>query len=205
MIRSLRGFTLVELLMVITIICILAGLLIPGLGILKRKQREAETLRLMNEMQYTLSVYLSTYPLLGEPPALTFEDQPWEFLGLRQLRLDEKPMLNLPAKYLATSTGSSVVKAIDGILIRDAFRMPFVWATINLPAGTPRYSNGIALVSQAGTKAFPKDDLIMIFTNNSGAWRKMTWAEIVSTSGKATKTIDEQVVTDLKAIWELKL
>ncbi|MBA2480969.1 MAG: type II secretion system protein [Planctomycetes bacterium] len=203
--RNVRGFTLIELLVVITIIAILAGLLMSGLSLLKRSQKQVETLRIMNEIGLAISTYMGTYPILGEPGTLNFEDEPWEFLGKRELAMIKPPYIDLPHKFLCTATGGSVIRQTDGVKILDSFRMPLVWAMINLPNGAPRFTHGVAMISQSGTKNDPKNDLILVYTNEVGTWRKLNWQELTSLEAKVPKSVDEQVIIDLKAIWQTKL
>ena len=72
-----RGFTLLELLVVITIILVLAGMVIAGVGIALKMQAKAKTTKMIADLGFSLSNIRQTtgqYP--GEKTALEVEPSP---------------------------------------------------------------------------------------------------------------------------------
>lgn len=67
-IRKNKGFTLVELLIVVAIIAIIAGIVLGSLSESRIKGRDASKIRSMNEVQKALGLYQSQFN--GYPPTL---------------------------------------------------------------------------------------------------------------------------------------
>src|SRR5215203_292955 len=98
-----RGFTLVEILIVVLVIAILLSLLLPALAHLRRKGRIVATNELMQQLATALTDYMDRYPALGNPAPGTdsadFKDKPWQFLYTNWVQnLKEEPKLQLQLK-----------------------------------------------------------------------------------------------------------
>lgn len=68
-----RGFTLVELLVVVGIIIILMGLLVPAIGMVSQLRRKATTRHTMDQLGAAIILYFNDYAALGEAGAGTSE------------------------------------------------------------------------------------------------------------------------------------
>ena len=77
-----RTFTLIELLAVIGIIAILAGLTVGGLSFATSKADEAKTIALMEEFETALEKYkedYGTYPIQTTAGKVDFNEDQWNF------------------------------------------------------------------------------------------------------------------------------
>ena len=108
---KVKGFTLVELLVVITIILILAGLLVPVITLVKNRQRIAEARTEMQGLSLALSLYLRDYGILGEEaienPA-DFKEKPALFLIQRPFLAGRDPYIEPKPSRMVNEAGSVV-------------------------------------------------------------------------------------------------
>ncbi len=203
--RRRGAFTLIEVLVVVAIIGALMGMLIPALNILRNRQRAAETRNVMNHLALAISNYLATYAVLGEPSGIPFESKPWLFLAVRQLANGAVPMVDLTAKSLTTAAGVPVAAVTDGEVIVDSWHQPLVWAAVQDPSpAAAQFTRAIAMVSQAGSKSAPKDDIILMYSNDGGAWRTLSWPELCELAGKNTTGEEKAaalLVPKIQAAW----
>ena len=188
-----RGFTLIELIVVIGLIASLAGLLFPALTMLRNRQKRLSTLKLMSELQVALDQYLATYPMLGNAnDGSDFAKDPYRFL-FRDPVAAQKPMyIELRLNQLSVGTAPAgpfseppLMKL--GVHILDAWSVPgranrLLWEIVNGPnpgaGGTKTYTDKVYIRSTAGTPNKTKDDLIMRMQVADGRWELKTWAEI---------------------------
>ncbi len=195
MVRSRRGFTLIEMLVVVGLIAMLAGLLFPALSLLRNRQKRFSTIKLMSELQVALDQYLATYPMLGAAAdGSDFAKDPYKFL-YRDPVTDKKPMyIELRTVQLAVGTAPggpftepAVMKLGQHIL--DAWSVPnranrLLWEIVNGPnpgaGGTKTYTDKVYIRSTAGTPNKTKDDIIMRMLVADGRWEQKTWADIQS-------------------------
>ncbi len=112
--RTAAGFTLVELLTVIAIIGILAGLLIPAIGLVQNKFRAVRTRTLFSKLEGAFIDYRNTYNIFPVFTEMNPDTHPWaqqksevdsNFLLNDQAGLLLK-VLTAPPSYYASGTGS---------------------------------------------------------------------------------------------------
>jgi prepilin-type N-terminal cleavage/methylation domain-containing protein len=180
-----RGFTLVEILIVVLVIAILLSLLMPALAHLRRKGRIVATNELMQQLATALTDYMDRYPSLGDPalpdPSSDFKDQPWKFLYINWVKnLKEEPKLQLQVKLLTTG-GAAYAPATslnDGERILDYFpngaHTNALWFDVkNEPVAgfTNRFATTeVRIYSSAGTLNDRRDDIIWEYTKKTGEW-----------------------------------
>lgn len=194
-----RAVTLVEMLVVILIISVLAGLLLTGLNALRRSQRRAATLDLFSHLTTAVGTYLTHWPSLGaDADAADFVADPWRFLA-RDPAATVGPLLELRGKHLARALvpDDERVVAIPGgcrtapgiaygpatpstaTHIRDpsAATTPVLeWLVINTPlAGTRRFATTRIELRSAGGRSGPSDDIVATYAIGAAGTRGGTW------------------------------
>jgi prepilin-type N-terminal cleavage/methylation domain-containing protein len=178
-----RGFTLVEILIVVLVIAILLSLLLPALAHLRRKGRIAATNELMQHVSDALAKYMERYPLLGNVGGVDspdFRDKPWQFLYANYVSdLKEEPPISLQVKLLALATYAPAPSLLKGERILDYFpngaHTNALWFDVkNEPVpgfANQRYvTTEVRIYSSAGTLNDPRDDIIWEYTKTSGQW-----------------------------------
>lgn len=179
-----RGFTMIELMVVVAIIVILAGMILGVLSILRRQQKIASTWDLMTHVTTAVDQYLREAPRLGDATSTNFKNDPWEFFFKSQHRQKKQPLLELPLTQVVKKTGSgSCVRAeslqtathiVDHFGTTPANVLSFTILNHNKGTGDKFiYANCILLRSSASSPSDPKDDLIFAFNSEKANWRKV--------------------------------
>jgi prepilin-type N-terminal cleavage/methylation domain-containing protein len=198
MIRSLTprrpgrsGFTAIELLVVVAIIAILAGLLLSALGLLRKMGLKAKTTNNMSQLTHSISSYLDTYSRLGsladsfetDPQhSLAFRKDPFYFIYVTPRNMGGEPFFNPPLLSLVTATAanacSPATSPMTATHMCDAYGTSpsnvYSWLIIN---GTPlgggvsfSFTQTIDLRSSAGTPDDPTDDIDFHFDSGTQRW-----------------------------------
>jgi prepilin-type N-terminal cleavage/methylation domain-containing protein len=179
-----RGFTLLELMVVVAIIAILAGMVMAVLAILRKQQRTASTWDLMTHMHTAMDMYLRESPRLGNPTSSDFLADPWEFFYKAQHRLKKPTYLELPLHQVVKKTAQGASLRADSLTqathIVDHFGSNSAnvlsFTILNHSRGSGDkfvYAQCILLRSSAGTLGDPKDDLVFGFNSDKASWRKL--------------------------------
>lgn len=168
-----RAFTLIEVLVAVTIIAILLGALLPGLAILRRHQRTQETRALLNGLEYALTQYLDAYGVIGDGGnEEDFINKPWVYLGVRPLEAGRAPFIDPGPKRLkgGTATAMTPAGALAATQICDAWDGAFIWKIDNLSLSGRQYTNSIHVSSTAGTPGKAGDDLHIRWNSEDAKW-----------------------------------
>ncbi len=185
-----RGFTFIEMLVVIAIIAALAGMSLAGLSVLRRQEKIASTLDLMTHVTTAIDQYLQQYARLGaDEDSGDFLNDPWEFLYKQQHRIKQQPLIDIKPERLVKKLGPGACVVAPSMVtathISDHFgNYPgnvLSFTIINKNRGSSaatRYVQCIILRSSAATQGDPKDDLIFVFSNDKASWRKVRQSEL---------------------------
>jgi type II secretory pathway pseudopilin PulG len=207
--HSRHGFTLIELFVVFSIIIILASIALGALTILKRQQKVASTLSLMDNIKGAVDQYLADAPRLGNPTSSDFLNDPWEFFYKAQRRLGQVPLLELPPKQVVRKTGAGAMVPADALQtathIVDHFgNTPanvLSFTIVNHSKGSGDnfvYANCILLRSSAGTLSDNNDDLVWAYSREKANWRKIKVADFTEFASE----LDQSPTPTLSADWE---
>jgi prepilin-type N-terminal cleavage/methylation domain-containing protein len=188
---SRSGFTAIELLVVVAIIAILAAMLLPALGLLRRMSYKAKTTNTMNQLTHAVSSYLDTYSRLGslsDPTdtdtmhSLAFRCDPFYFLYKTPKAMGNEPFITPTLRSLVTAVGPNACQPATSPMtathICDAYGSAagnvLSWKIVN---GTPlgggvsfSFTQTIDLRSSAGTPSDMTDDIIFHFDSGTQRW-----------------------------------
>jgi prepilin-type N-terminal cleavage/methylation domain-containing protein len=181
-----RGFTLIEILIVVAIICVLIALLMPALALLRRMQAKASTMNLFQHLSTGLTNYLHDYPLIGDSnvvEALDFEKKPYEFL-CRRPNIRREPYLEIGVARAAKGSAGVYSEAVptEAEHILDHYRSSdhsnlVRFEVLNDKLGSNSsakwYTYKVRIISDAGTKNLPKDDVIFEYTADTGQFEQV--------------------------------
>ncbi len=112
-----RGFTFIELIVVIAIIVILAALLIPAIGMLHRSSFRAKTTHNIGQLTFAVSTYLDTYGRLGSltdvtetdaQHSLAYRSEPTYVLDITPMLTKAEPFFSPSGLKLVTAAGAGV-------------------------------------------------------------------------------------------------
>ena len=167
--RTRKGFTLVELLIVITIIAILIGLITVGLTTYSKRASIADTQTTLRSLQAMLSDYQGDLPVASltvnavdfnansgaarkDPQVI--RQTALVLARLRSIPANKKAMDNLPSDKLMTTP--------DGPIVLDAWNNPILFIPgrprdnndPNLPFGLRVVPGGMPLIKAPNDRAF---------------------------------------------------
>ena len=150
--RSLRGFTLVELLVVIAIIAVLIGLLLPAVQAAREAARRAQCTNNLKQLGLAVHNYISqngVFPPMTNYPTAT----------------------GLP--YLPNALGSPL-QSSWGVAILGGLELQTVYNAFNIPLGPVGYPNGWPNLTVTAlsitTYLCPSDQYALTAGRNAGAW-----------------------------------
>lgn len=188
-----RGFTLIELMIVIAIIAALAGMSLAVLSILRRQARIASTLDLMTHITTAVDAYLHEYRRLGNNPTsgIEFLQDPWAHLYKNPLKEKKTPFIEIKSERLVQQLGPGACKRADAPQTATHFTdffgnnaaNVFSFTLFNNNKGSgpnTAYAHCIILRSSAGTFGDPKDDLFYAYSADKASWRKLKYEDVAA-------------------------
>lgn len=158
------GFTLIELMVVISIIALLAALVIAGIGKLRTAAKVHETEKTMRTLGNAVEVYLSTWPRLGDgtdSDSSDFSSRPGYYFTERMIDAGEPQLADYRQPILREN------------VFYDSFGAALTWTITNGPAPQHPLTQSVEIRATRGTDDDTSDDLVYtIDIANSGKW---TW------------------------------
>jgi prepilin-type N-terminal cleavage/methylation domain-containing protein len=170
-----NGFTLIELIVVVSIILVLAAMAIPGLSALRNSSKRIATVNTMTALAGALDTYMADFGFLGDVRDATssdFANDPVLFLVRRDVSAGLSPRLDiLPKQLLRIDAGGwSAVTSVDQAnAIADGWGRPIVWGILSVP-GSRGYTHRIEIRSTGPDENDASDDVTMVFSATASRW-----------------------------------
>lgn len=176
--RRARGFTLIELMVVVAIIAALIGLLVPAMSVLKNRQKQAQARTQVMGLALAVQNYLGDYGILGEELA----ENPTDFAAAPAHFLIARPRRSNRDVYLQVKTSEITDDALQPVPEVDARQLINPWGkrirfTItNARSGpTTGFDHTKTIVIRSGpTGADIPNELIYSYDLDQDAWQ---WAK----------------------------
>jgi prepilin-type N-terminal cleavage/methylation domain-containing protein len=204
---SRRGFTLIELFVVIAIIVVLASIALASLTILRRQKNVAVTMNTMVQIHEAVSRYIVKWggKLGDDTPA--FNDDPWKYLFRNQSAAREVPWIELPTPRLVRKTGPGACEPATSP--KDATHITDEWGTTpnNVLSWTIVKSSrtagfdfiqAIVFRSSAGTPNKDEDDIVYYYTAETSRFDKVKAVDLPDLSSKLTPTPSPPLMKEWK-------
>jgi prepilin-type N-terminal cleavage/methylation domain-containing protein len=204
---SRRGFTLIELFVVISIIVVLASIALASLTILRRSKNIAVTMDTMVHIHEAVSRYIVKWGgKLGDSPA-AFHDDPWKYLFKNQSMVHEAPWIELPMTRLVRRTGPGI--CVPATSPKDATHITDHWGSTpdNVLSWTVvhasktvgfEYIQAIVFRSSVGTPAKDEDDIVYYYTAETSRFDKIKAVDLPDLSSKLTPTPSPPLMKEWK-------
>jgi type II secretory pathway pseudopilin PulG len=185
------GFSMLELMVVISIIIVLVSMMFAVMNMLQNQRKKVMTKDMMGQLITGLQLYITTYPILGDTRddrSSDFVDSPWTFLGRNPIAAGKTPYIDFEAKFLASgpavgpfanATRDTGDQILDSYTIADHSNH-LVWGIANKQSGGSgpyTYTDEIWIRSTCGTPTKYSDDLITRFTLINGQWTWVNYTE----------------------------
>lgn len=168
-----QAFTLLELLVVIAVIAVLAGMVLAASGIMRKSQKHLATTTMMGQIVVAMNNYLEKWPRLGDASANDFRQAPWQYLVVRPKRSGLDAFLEWPTARLAELNAGVISPAKSeksATHLFDHFGTTsdniISFTIIERGAGSARYARAIEMRSSAGTPTKRSDDIIYRFVSS---------------------------------------
>lgn len=206
MMSSRRGFTFIELFIVIAIIVVLAGMALGSLTVLRRSKNVAVTMDMMVHIHEATSRYLLRWPKLGDATP-SFQDDPWKYFYKNLSATREVPMIELPtARLVRKIAPGACVPATspkDGTHITDHWGIApnnvLSWTIVQASktAGF-EYIQAIVFRSSAGTPTKDDDDIVYYYTADSSRFDKIKAVSLPDRSAELTPSPSPPLMKEWK-------
>lgn len=133
--RTVRGFTLIELMIVVAIIGLLAAIAIPKFADLVQKSKEAATKGKLGTVRSAVSLYYANNEGI-------YPGDHWESLTLGGKYLDEIPPIEVPPNHQTSAViENNDELGLNAILLMDDGEWKYWnWTT---PSGTGQFTQGM--------------------------------------------------------------
>lgn len=175
-----RGFTLIEMLVVVVVIAILAGVLLPAMSVIRKKRSQTSTYKQLNNLGNAISRYMDNegmLPVDDNDPDLDFRSKPLKFLMLEPRTAGKEPYFELTTGNGLKHDGTQwiLAKPFNAEAMTDHFapgkpdnRLQLT--IVNKPDTTPRYTETIVIRAPAQDLE-PDDDIVYFYTVDPDAVR----------------------------------
>lgn len=207
MMSTRRGFTFIELFIVIAIIVVLAGMALASLTVLRRTKNIAVTMDTMVHIHEAVSRYIIKWGgKLGDAtPA--FNDDPWKYLYRNPSANKEVPYIEVSTPRLVKKTGAGT--CVPATSPKDGTHITDFWGstpnnvlswTIKTAARTVgfEYIQAIVFRSSAGTPSKDDDDIVYYYTADTSRFDKVKAVDLPDLSTKLSPTPSPPLMKEWK-------
>ena len=175
-----RGFTIVELMMVVLIIAVLAGLLLAVVSMIMEKRQRLRAATQINGLSSSVGQYMIDYGLLGDARDATSSDfsaRPLFFLVQRPVNAGKSAYFDTEPWMRADANDQLVHESAAEVLLDPWGARTVCNITNRQRAGQPKatydYTYEVELSSMAGSPDDVTDDVGKKWNSEANEWRTL--------------------------------